>query len=274
MLKQRVITALILAPLVLWAVLALPSVYLAGIFAIAVLLGAREWAILSGLTQLPGQLLYVLVLAISLYGGVLLLDHAGWFLWFLLACVGWWVVTIIRLSRFQVNQTLSGFSPAQAAEGIIVLATAWTALISVHEYPQDGPLLLVFLLILIWLADIGAYFAGRRWGRVKLAPRVSPGKTREGVYGALLGALLCGIFLAWWQALDIRQAPFAILLCVLTALFSVVGDLFESMLKRLRGVKDSSNLLPGHGGVLDRIDSLTAAAPIFLLGLIMLDKLR
>lgn len=131
-----------------------------------------------------------------------------------------------------------------------------------------------FLLMLIWIADIGAYFTGRHWGRIKLAPKISPGKTREGVYGALVGALLSGVVLAWWQGLSIQQAPFAILLCILAALFSVAGDLFWSMLKRLRGVKDSSNLLPGHGGMLDRIDSLTAAAPVFLLGLITLDKMR
>jgi phosphatidate cytidylyltransferase len=125
----------------------------------------------------------------------------------------------------------------------------------------------LFLLVLIWIADSGAYFAGRRWGRRKLAPLVSPGKTREGAYGALAGGLLWGGVLAALYGVSVPQQGGLVLLCLLTVVASIVGDLYESLSKRERGVKDSGSLLPGHGGILDRIDSLTAAAPVFALGL-------
>jgi phosphatidate cytidylyltransferase len=128
----------------------------------------------------------------------------------------------------------------------------------------------LFLLLLIWTADIAAYFVGRRLGRVKLAPVVSPGKTREGVYGALAGACLGGLALGWVQSLGIPATLLAAFVCAITVLLSVVGDLYESLLKRRRGLKDSSNLLPGHGGLLDRIDSVTAAAPAFALGIALM----
>jgi phosphatidate cytidylyltransferase len=265
MLKQRVITALLLAPLVISAVLLLPSDYLAWIFALVVLLGSREWAELSGLRSIASQLAYVAIHAAIMV--CIYLVGTQWLLLILLITAFWWLMAVVRLMRYSGEQGESGFSLSQAFDGVIVLIPAWLALVALHRLSADGPYLLLFLLILIWGADIGAYFAGRRWGRVKLAPRVSPGKTREGVFGAMGGALVCGIFFAWWQQLAGWEFLLGLILCLVTALFSVAGDLFESMLKRRRGVKDSSNLLPGHGGVLDRIDSLTVAAPVFLLGL-------
>jgi phosphatidate cytidylyltransferase len=133
--------------------------------------------------------------------------------------------------------------------------------------------LVLTLLVLIWIADSGAYFAGRRWGRRKLAPVVSPGKTREGVYGALAGGLAWGGLAGWWLGLSAGRAAGLVALCLATVLASVVGDLQESLLKRRRGLKDSGRLLPGHGGVLDRIDSLTAGAPVFAVGLGLLGPL-
>ncbi|MCB1760121.1 MAG: phosphatidate cytidylyltransferase, partial [Gammaproteobacteria bacterium] len=149
-------------------------------------------------------------------------------------------------------------------------APAWISLLILHARYQDGPYLLLFLMILIWVADSCAYFAGRRWGRVKLAPLISPGKTREGVYGAMVGAAICGVLL---HQLRPQTGPLYLLvvLSVLVALISVIGDLFESVMKRQAGLKDSGALLPGHGGMLDRIDSLTAAAPLFLLGMLLLE---
>jgi phosphatidate cytidylyltransferase len=184
----------------------------------------------------------------------------------------WWLVVLVRASRFNADQPFSGLSLIQLFEGIVVLIPAWMALVLIHRLPQDGPRMLAFLLILIWSADIGAYFSGRRWGRIKLAPRVSPGKTREGVYGAMVGAVICGLVLAWWQHWGLLGYLYAVILCLITSLVSILGDLFVSMLKRLRGVKDSGTLLPGHGGLLDRIDSLTAASPLFLFGLILLGE--
>jgi len=152
---------------------------------------------------------------------------------------------------------------------VMVLFPPWFSLLAIHRLPEDGPLLVLFIMVLIWVADTGAYFSGRRFGRVKLAPHISPGKTREGVYGALLGAVLCGLLLYQLRP-QTGALALLILFCLLLALVSVVGDLFESLLKRQAGLKDSGQLLPGHGGMLDRIDSLTAAAPVYLLGLLLL----
>ncbi len=272
MLKQRVFTALALAPLVLGAVLLMPNRYLALIFAGVLLVGGREWAKLSGLSKITGQSIYLLIIALFMVIAYVNLGHAEWVPWLLCVSLVWWSAMLIRLSRYQAREQLKRFYLQQGVEGILVLVPAWLSLVLIHGLPENGPLLLVFLLLLIWSADIGAYFAGRRWGRVKLAPQVSPGKTREGLYGAIASALLWGLILAWWLGLDLQLYPVAVILCVVTALYSVVGDLFESMLKRQRGVKDSGYLLPGHGGMLDRIDSLTAAAPVFLLGLILMEQ--
>jgi phosphatidate cytidylyltransferase len=124
-------------------------------------------------------------------------------------------------------------------------------------------------LILIWVADSGAYFVGRQWGKNKLAPRVSPGKTIEGLLGALAGGLIWGYAgMVWFEP---KSGWLFVALCFVTVLFSVLGDLVESLFKRNAGVKDSGQLLPGHGGVLDRLDSLTSAAPVFVLGLMLLE---
>ena len=270
MLKQRVITALILAPLVIAAVLLLPTDILAWLLALVVAVGAREWAVLSGVEAFAGQLFYSLLLLFGMLGLFYLVPSSA-YVWLIALSVLWWVIALFRLTRFQGGEVAeNGFEPWRALEGVLVLVPAWSALVVLHQRADDGPVLLLFLLILIWSADVGAYFAGHRWGSNKLAPQVSPGKTREGVYGAMASALLCGLFLVWWLDAGMTQGLLVLLLCLATMLFSVVGDLFESLLKRRRGIKDSGTLLPGHGGMLDRIDSLTAAAPVFALGLVLL----
>jgi phosphatidate cytidylyltransferase len=137
-------------------------------------------------------------------------------------------------------------------------------MIQLHQTPAIGSGLVMFLFVLIWVADSGAYFAGRAFGKHKLSPHVSPGKTWEGAFGALLGAVVCGVVLYRfeWFELSLVQLVFV---CVATAWVSIGGDLFESVMKRQADMKDSGDLLPGHGGVLDRIDSLLAAAPVFLM---------
>jgi phosphatidate cytidylyltransferase len=273
MLKQRITTALILTPLVIAGVLLLSTDALSLLMSLVVAVGAREWAQLSGINQLWGQLLYSLLVLVLILAVYLYLPPA-WTVWVIGFSVLWWLLALFRLTHFRGGQESPGFEPLHALEGIAVLVPAWLSLVAIHRIPENGPLLLLFLLILIWGADVGAYFAGHRWGRHKLAPRVSPGKTREGVYGAMASALLCGLFLAWWFGIDLPRAPLVLLLCLVTMLFSVVGDLFESLLKRRQGIKDSGTLLPGHGGMMDRIDSLTAAAPVFLLGLMLFGAAR
>jgi phosphatidate cytidylyltransferase len=174
----------------------------------------------------------------------------------------------VRLKR--IESAPLRFSLFSAVAGFFALVPAWAAIQSIHSSGESGPILTLFLLVLIWVADSGAYFAGHRWGRTKLAPIISPGKTREGLYGAMAGSVVCAVALSWWLG-EWSRLHWMLLLCLATVLLSVVGDLFESLFKRQAGAKDSGAILPGHGGVLDRIDSVTAAAPLFLLGLILLE---
>ena len=271
MLKQRVITALILAPLVITAVLLLPSRYVALMLAVVVMVGSREWARLSGIKLLPQQIAYSLLMLAGMVLSYYFLPQQ-WIPAIMGLSVLWWCAVIYRLTRYKTDQPPSQGRVVQALEGVVVLLPAWIALVTLHRIPDYGPGLLLFVLILIWSADVGAYFAGHRWGQRKLAPEVSPGKTREGVYGAMASAVLCGFVLVWWLEAGFAKSPLVLLLCLVTMLLSVVGDLFESLLKRQRGMKDSGTLLPGHGGMLDRIDSLTAAAPVFLFGLTLLGE--
>jgi phosphatidate cytidylyltransferase len=149
---------------------------------------------------------------------------------------------------------------------LIVLIPTWLAVVALHESGEQGPLLVMYLLSLIWVADSGAYFSGRAWGKRKLAPSVSPGKSWEGVGGGALLSLAYAVGAAQVLGLPGNQWPLFVVLSLVTVLFSVLGDLTESMFKRHAGIKDSGTLLPGHGGVLDRIDSVTAAAPVFVVG--------
>lgn len=269
MLKQRLLTALVLIVAIVAAVLALETRWLALILAVIAVLGAYEWARLMNLKTLPARVLYAAAIAALLWScwrGVLH-DPANLRL-FIAVSGAWWLLATLWLSRPQLGAEASVAAlSAKAIAGIFTLVPCWAALLALHAQAGHGRHRLLFLLTLIWVADSAAYFAGKRWGRAKLAPRISPGKTRVGVYGALTAVAVYAFFAATALGVpDSGRMAFAAL-CIVTALFSVVGDLFESLFKRQRGVKDSGTLIPGHGGVLDRIDSLTAAAPIFVLGL-------
>lgn len=272
MLKQRLLTALVLIAGIASAVLALETRRLAVILAVIAVLGAYEWAQLMNLKTLPARLLYAAGVAALLWLCWLgVLHDAAALHIFITTSAVWWLLATLWLSRPQLGAEENAVALLmKACAGIFTLVPTWVALLALHAQ-TSGRYRLLFLLTLIWVADSAAYFAGKRWGRAKLAPRISPGKTRVGVYGALLAAAVYAFFAA--TALGVPgsgRVAFAAL-CIVTALFSVVGDLFESLFKRQRGVKDSGTLIPGHGGVLDRIDSLTAAAPIFVLGLHWLD---
>jgi len=268
---QRVITALILIPLVVAGVLYLPTLYLALLLMLVVILGGLEWTRLAGLESTPAKLMYSLIL-VSFMAGLASIFHLyplSVFAFSLLFTL-FWILIAFKLIRLKSLSTHPSAGFGKSVMGVLVLVPAWSSLWLIHALYQDGPYLLLFLMVLIWTADSGAYFAGSRWGRVKLAPLISPGKSREGVYGGLAGAALCGVLLYFLRP-ETGALPLLILLSVVVALFSVVGDLFESLMKRQAGIKDSGNLLPGHGGVLDRIDSLTAASPVFLFGLLLLE---
>ena len=267
MLKQRVWTAVLLAPLAL-AGLFLSSVDVFKLFVAAiVLVGAWEWANLSGLSAPASRFAYTSLIA-ALIAALNYYSPDAVFSGFLLVSVIFWLLAAFWVVRYPA---VTGWQAVwqRALIGILVLASSWMSLVSLHHYPR-GDILLLMLLLLVWGADIGAYFAGKTWGRAKLAPNVSPGKTRAGLWGGLAACAVISLCFIVYLELDLLTGVYLLLLAMIAGLASVLGDLFESMLKRHRGIKDSSGLLPGHGGILDRIDSITAAGPVFALGLQLL----
>jgi phosphatidate cytidylyltransferase len=270
MLAQRFLTALILIPLVLGAVYFLPTSAYAGVVAAFILFGAWEWGKLGGLHRLAPRSGYVVVLASLLWivAGLLFYPWGPWLV-FGIGLV-WWLAALVRLCAHLAPKPDTGQQPRLAllAAGVPMLVPAWAALVWLHQQPQ-GVAYVLALLAVVWLADTVAFFAGRCWGRQRLAPTISPGKTREGVYAALLATLVFALGAALWVGWSGWGVLFWVVLNGVTMLFSVVGDLTESVFKREGGVKDSGDILPGHGGVLDRIDSLLAAAPVFALGLLL-----
>jgi phosphatidate cytidylyltransferase len=266
-LKYRVLSAAILIGLLVAAVTQLNDQAVGWVFAGVALLGAWEWAALAGLGTPLARLLYVACVAILLY-----LIHsqigvqpavATSYLW---GALDWWALATFWLMNtdFAARKNLATLA-LKAGVGLLLLIPTWVALIVLNGHTPDGRWLF-FVLGLVAVADTTAYFSGRQLGRHKLAPAISPGKTWEGAIGACIAIGLYA--LAGSILLDVperQRLPF-VLLCLVTFMLSVIGDLFESLMKRQRGVKDSGQLLPGHGGVLDRIDSLSAAAPVFALG--------
>lgn len=270
MLKQRVLTALILAPLVLGSIYYLSTPIVAIILGLIILIGAWEWAGLSGYENNQTKLVYAFVTAVLIYFSYSMIFTPSLNLFLILAC-GWWLLALLVI----ISSQKKGSLPDQNKTlflifGFLILIPSWMSLVYLHGHPKFGPEWVLFLLLLIWAADIGAYFAGRALGRRKLADKISPGKSWEGVFGGLAAVLIMTMFLLPYLIKTDDVPTGLIFLCLGTVLISVLGDLTESVAKRLAGKKDSSNILPGHGGVMDRIDSLTAAAPIFTAGLILL----
>lgn len=261
MLRVRVLTAAVLAPLFVLGVLKLPSIYFAVLLALVVLPGAWEWTSLSGYTGTPRKLGGVVATCLLMAAAFHFRDRVAEPL-FILACAAWLLVAF-SLFRRRHRGPMRWPGPARWLSGAWVLVPAWLA-VSVLQYAEPEAALMLFLLI--WVADTGAYFAGKRWGRRRLAPAISPGKTLEGVLGAVVAAVPVAVGFAVYWRLDAAAWPGLILWSVFVVLVSISGDLFESNWKRLASLKDSGGLLPGHGGVLDRIDSMTAAAPWFALG--------
>lgn len=265
----RAATAAVLVPVVVALVLWLPPLAFAALIGLVTCLGAWEWTRLVGWRAPWARTGYVLATALALAGLERLLPAPG-VTWVLsLAALAWWTAATLRVVRYEQGRAPAELTPeAKWGFGWLILLPAWAALAHLHRASESGPVLVLVLMVLVWCADIAAYLVGSRWGRRRLAPRVSPGKSLEGLAGALAFTLALAAVLAWLLPGVVGPLGF-LLLCLATVVASVVGDLVESLFKRLAGVKDSGTLLPGHGGVLDRIDSLTAAAPVFVLGLML-----
>ncbi len=269
MLKVRIFTALVLIPLLLAAIIWLPTGYLAVFLGGIILMGGWEWSRLSGFIDATPRLIYVGLIAAAMWYGYDWIgrDHAvQYMLYFIL--IGW-ILAFIWLALAPVEKILSNTISLyfRGLIGIVMLIPSWLSLLWLHSLGDHGLHLLLSLFILIWMADSGAYFIGRLAGITRLAPTISPGKTLQGTYGGLVATVISALLLSYpLQFDDIHRLQF-ISLALLIGIFSTVGDLLESVVKRTSGLKDSGNLLPGHGGVMDRIDSLTAAAPVYVLAL-------
>lgn len=266
MLLQRVLTALLLAPLTIALVAFAPTAMVAIVAAIAFLAALWEWAALSGLRSSLWRGVLLLALALA-FAALWALRTTATGIWVVVAGLAWWAVVCIWLRHvaFAAAPTRENLVLKLLA-GLLVMLPAWTALVMIHAHQPYGQWWTLLGLFIVWAADIGAYFSGRMFGNRKLAPQISPGKTWAGVYGALFAGALVMTVGAWF--LRVRGAGLValLLLAVVTVAISVVGDLLESLMKRHARVKDSGTLFPGHGGLLDRLDSVFAALPVLAAG--------
>lgn len=276
MLKQRVITALVLGPFIIWSVLTFSHSALAIEMGIILVLAAWEWARLSGIQNQFGRVGYgIFVAGTLLLAAWLMHAHTVQLEIILYVAAVWWclaLLLIILSNRTKVSAVASFSNLAILGNllfGTLVLFGAFVSIVGLHRFEEYGARYILLLLILIWAADSSAYFAGKAFGKHKLAANVSPGKTWEGVAGGVLATAIVAYIISVYLQLESPFSFYFVVIAIVTVGFSIVGDLVESLFKRRAGVKDSSQLLPGHGGVLDRIDSLLSAAPLFLLGLLL-----
>ncbi|WP_286266460.1 phosphatidate cytidylyltransferase [Thalassotalea atypica] len=280
MLKQRILTAVVLAPLAIAAIFYLPLAYFGALLLVIMGIGAWEWGPLMGFASNKKRWFFVFasVVLISglwqflppedLWSDGKLTTHATYVLWL---AVAWWATSaILTLLYPRFSSFWSSHRSIRGVFGWLTLIPAWLAFMVIRssDYtidPYHGAQLIMFLFLMVWSADIGAYFVGKSIGKHKLLPNVSPGKTLEGFVGGVISACaligIAGSIIGWTN----EQFATVLMVTVVITTISVLGDLNESMFKRQAGVKDSGSILPGHGGVLDRIDSLTATAPIYAL---------
>ncbi len=259
MLKQRIITALVLVPLVLGAIFYLPNHWFALAMAVPVLLAAYEWANIMGHEAPANRVPFIAVTGV-------LMSLVYWLsLKFVVPlAILWWLVAFRLVKAYPQGTDSWSDQPKMFAIGLFLLVPAWLGLVMLQGQ-EHGSAWVMYVMFLIWGADTGAYFAGRQFGKNKLAPAVSPGKSKEGMWGGIVTTFLLASGVAAFTHASELVGLVAFLVISMVAVFaSVLGDLVESMFKRYRGIKDSSQLLPGHGGILDRVDSVTAAVPVFV----------
>jgi len=266
MLLARILTALILAPLFIWAIFTMPTDYFAYLLLSFVALGAWEFTRLIKIDQS----LYRAFVVLGIVGCAFVASaHSENLQTVLVVSAAWWGLNLFWVVSYPKNvASWYGSGIIRVMGGVMLLVPMWVALTSLHA--NYGSVYFLLLMLLIWGADTGAYFVGRAIGKHKLAPKVSPGKSIEGAIGGILFAIVIMVIFLQIQEIATSDYDGYLMLAVVISSVSVLGDLYESLFKRTSGIKDSGNILPGHGGILDRIDSLTAAAPFFLLGLSLL----
>lgn len=281
MLKERLLSAVIMIAVVLCALFWLPPLFFTVALAAIVVIGMWEWAQFAGFKRpIARALVAFITIGLLIFPIFAATDaiKAGRFLTdetipLLFAACVWWAIALILVLTYPNSAAIWSKSvSAKFVFGFLTLIPFVIATLALRFYhynssPYQGTLLLLYVFLLVWAADSGAYFFGRAFGKHKIAPKVSPGKSWEGAIGGLFTAgVIAFLFLQFAPpnlfGKSLALTPF-ILLSVATVAISILGDLTESMFKRQAGIKDSSNLIPGHGGVLDRIDSLTAAVPFF-----------
>lgn len=274
MLKYRIATALILIPIVIAALFMLPPLGFAIVALVICMLAAWEWGQLSGfktrsqriwLAVLCGFVLIAMMLSMPAYRQPIYLPQVSGSLW---ASLVWWIAAFVLVIFYPKSASFwRGSRILRLAFGLLTIVPFFWGMVALRQYGyaenhHTGAWWLLYVMLLVWGADSGAYLFGKLFGKHKLAPKVSPGKTWEGVIGGLVTSALISWLFGRYAPLNV--VPVTLLVCsVIAALASVLGDLTESMFKREAGIKDSGNLIPGHGGILDRIDSLTAAVPVF-----------
>jgi len=262
MLYQRILTAIPLAAFVFWIIFYQPTTVFFAFVLFIVLIAGYEWSKLSGVQNMAVRFIYavtitLLVWAVQRY----LSDYATWFVY---VAGFWWLLTTGYLMKATPKPASDNIKVGRLLVAFVVLPAAAFAMQQVHAMYQ-GAEWLFYALSLVWVADIGAYFSGKKFGKNKLAPNISPGKTKEGLMGAVITTSLYTIAASFYFGLDVEKAALLVLMSIVLTFISVTGDLYFSFLKREAGLKDSGKILPGHGGILDRVDSLLAALPVFLL---------
>ena len=272
MTRIRVFTALAMTPFAVAGILLLPTPWLVAAAAILFLTGLWEWFKLAEIDDSLARtvlLLVNLLLMVALAWGSRTSSGGSLVLFQLVVVAGviWWLLACLWLKHYNFASDHDTHARMfKLGAGTLAVVPAWCALALLHASPPNGHRWLLVALAIVWAGDTGAYFVGRAFGKHKLAPRISPNKSVEGVFGGMVCALLAAAVLGWYAGATPEQQPWLLVVALATFLASVVGDLFESLLKRHIGVKDSGDILPGHGGILDRIDAVLAALPVFALG--------
>ncbi len=263
MLYQRILTAIPLAAFVFWIIFFQSNAVFFYFLLFVVLVSGYEWAKLSGVNNIPLRMLFAFVVTAVTWAIPLYL--ADYILWLIYVSVLWWFSISYYLKMAKPKAANSKLKPDKLLIAFVVLPAAVFAMQKTHAMNQ-GADWLFYALALVWVADTGAYFAGKKFGKNKLAPNISPGKTKEGLLGAVIITSLYTLVASYYFELDTGRSALLVLLSVILTFVSASGDLYFSFLKREAGLKDSGNILPGHGGILDRIDSVLAAMPVFAVG--------